>query len=117
DRRQVAGEAFLDAVTAPLRLRGPDGAPAYPWTFEPGGAERLAAAFSEERRLHPHAPLMPELQVVLDYLLERAEVIAAAAGALSVVCGLMLRDVVTQRVQQLEAATSHDAASEAYQRL
>jgi formylglycine-generating enzyme required for sulfatase activity len=60
--------AFLAAVTRPLAaFNGP-------WHFAEGHAERLAAAFADARRLHPEAPLVPELQVVLK------ECVAAASA-------------------------------------
>ena len=72
DVASAAGDAFRDALTAPLRLRDENGAPRYPWRFEADGAERLGRAFGEARARQPEAQLVPELQVVLAHLVERA---------------------------------------------
>ncbi len=68
-----AADVFQAAIEAPLELAAEDGAPRYPWSFPPGGAERLARAFAEARVARPDAPLTPELQVVLAHLLAQAE--------------------------------------------
>lgn len=72
DVARAAGDAFLAAIRAPLVLRDEAGVPRYPWRFEGDGAERLARAFGEARAQQPDAPLVPELQVVLAHLVERA---------------------------------------------
>jgi sulfatase modifying factor 1 len=85
DVARAAGKAFFGAITAPLGLRGPGGEPRYPWRFEGDGAERLARAFGEARARHPDAPLVPELQVVLAHLVERAgEPVTGQAAVLKV---------------------------------
>lgn len=63
--------AFLAAIETPLLLRH-EGAPRFPWRFRPGAAEALAEAFGRARLERPEAPLVPELQVVLASVLERA---------------------------------------------
>ncbi len=68
----VAAHAFLRAITRPLELRQDDGRPRYDVQFSGTGAERLAAAFAQARAKQPHAPLAPELQVVLHHLLGAA---------------------------------------------
>lgn len=82
---RAAGETFLQAITAPLQLRDGDGRPRYPWRFERDGAERLARAFGKARARQPEAQLLPELQVVLAHLVERAgEPIADGEAVLEV---------------------------------
>lgn len=66
DPVEAAARVFLDAIERPLD-RGD-----FPWTFASGHAERLARSFAKARVQQPHAPLGPELQVVLAHLLERA---------------------------------------------
>ncbi len=58
----------------PTKPHSPEGGPTkhYPWRIAADGAERLAKAFAEARLDRPEAPLTPELQVVLAYLLARA---------------------------------------------
>src|SRR6185295_4659778 len=46
--------------------------------FVPGAAERLAGAFADARVAQPWAPLAPELQVVLEHLIEDARARDAA---------------------------------------
>ena len=67
-----AARVFRSAIETPLAVRCEDGSARYPWKFAEGGAERLARAFGETRVAQPQAPLVPELQVVLAHLLERA---------------------------------------------
>ncbi len=57
---------------SPLFQRGEGDPQVYPWTLAPGHAERLARAFAQARLRRPEAPLVPELQVTLGHLLERA---------------------------------------------
>ncbi len=64
--------AFLAAIQGPLELRDAAGRPRYPWRFEPGEAEKLANAFADNRLARQSSPLTPELQVVLESLLESA---------------------------------------------
>ena len=65
--------AFQAAIEKPLRIAVGGGRPRYPYRFEKGGAERLAKSFARARMKSPDAALVPELQVVLALLLERAE--------------------------------------------
>ena len=68
-----ATRVFRSAIEKPLAVTTADGSTRrYPWRFAAGGAERLARAFAEARLARPDAPLTPELQVVLAYLLARA---------------------------------------------
>lgn len=64
---------FLDAIVKPLALEREPGVPQYPIRFEGDGARRLATAFARARERRPDAPLVPELQVVLAYLIERGQ--------------------------------------------
>ncbi len=82
DRAGAAARVFLAAIEKPLELTVPDGAQRspgggqtkyYPWRFATGGAVRLAGTFGAARAARPGATLVPELQVVLAHLLERAE--------------------------------------------
>lgn len=73
---------FLEAIQRPLRLRTPEGKRVYPWRFAKGAAEALAGAFAEARIRDPRAPLTPELQVVLDYLLQSSSAANAGRGHL-----------------------------------
>jgi formylglycine-generating enzyme required for sulfatase activity len=72
DEGAAACRAFLDAIERPLSLRRQDGGPQYAVRFDEQGAERLACAFARARVRQPSAPLVPELQVVLAHLLDRA---------------------------------------------
>lgn len=72
DPRTYASDVFLKVIEAPLALVGEDGQARYPWRFAEGEARRLADAFADVRIRRPRAPLAPELQVVLDHLLEAA---------------------------------------------
>lgn len=63
--------AFLDAIVRPLTLTQPDGSTRYPYAIASADAERLAATFAQARQRQPDASLVPELQVVLNYLLQR----------------------------------------------
>ena len=67
-----AERVFQSVIETPLALRTADGLARYPWVFAEGGVARLARAFGEARLAQPRAPLVPELQVVLAHLLERA---------------------------------------------
>ncbi len=80
DRTAAAARVFREAIEKPLRLTSKQGEPVYPWRFAGDGAVRLAEAFAEARVARRHAPLAPELQVVLAHLLERA---AGAEGAVA----------------------------------
>ncbi len=62
-----AAAVFLEVIEKPLATSSRE-----EFRFLPGHAERLAKAFGEERARLPEAPLVPELQVVLAYLLEGA---------------------------------------------
>ncbi len=73
DRIQEASCAFRQAIETPLAIIADDQALRYPWRFVAGGAERLARAFAEARNADSEAPLVPELQVVLAHLLQRAD--------------------------------------------
>lgn len=66
DPVEAATRVFADAVEKPLARAE------YLWSFAPGHAERLARAFGEARIRRPDDPLVPELQVVLAHLMERA---------------------------------------------
>ncbi|MEM8960609.1 MAG: SUMF1/EgtB/PvdO family nonheme iron enzyme [Acidobacteriota bacterium] len=66
DPLEAATRVFRDAIEKPLRHER------YRWHFDPDDAERLARAFAEARLARPTAPLVPELQVVLAHLLDRA---------------------------------------------
>ena len=72
-RTASAQRAFQEAIERPLSVRLADGSPRYAWHFLPGDAERLARVFVAARKRRPEAPLVPELQVVLAQLMERAE--------------------------------------------
>jgi hypothetical protein len=69
DPLESATGVFLDAISRPLKLVR-DGRPVYPFRFESGHDRRLSRAFAEARLAQPRAPLMPELQVVLQYLID-----------------------------------------------
>jgi hypothetical protein len=62
--------AFLAAIVQPLGLME-GGRPRYPYAFSVDGAERLAMKFADARQAQPDAPLVPELQVLLNHLLQR----------------------------------------------
>ncbi len=63
--------AFLQAIMQPLSLV--EGSSSrYHYVMPKEGAERLATVFAQARQAQPDAPLVPELQVVLNYLLQRA---------------------------------------------
>lgn len=70
DRLAAASDAFLDAIRRPLTLTDPDGQPLYPVRLDEAGARRLADTFAHSRLEHPGDPLTPELQVVLDRLID-----------------------------------------------
>jgi len=72
DPRAAAKVSFLNAIQQPLTVQRPDGRLQYPVVFRDDGADRLADAFAEVRLKNPRAPLVPELQVVLGHLLNRA---------------------------------------------
>jgi formylglycine-generating enzyme required for sulfatase activity len=76
--------AFRAAIEQPLGLVDDSGHPRYRWHITPDDAERLAAAFARARHAQPTAALVPELQVMLNHLLQRA-VSGAAADARVVV--------------------------------
>jgi Domain of unknown function (DUF4062) len=63
--------AFLEAVQKPLALSDA-GRPRYRYVIPEDGAERLAAMFARTRQEQPDAPLVPELQVILNHLLQSA---------------------------------------------
>jgi hypothetical protein len=68
-----AKAVFLAAIATPLALTDENGKKRYPYQFEGDGAGRLADAFADARRKLPRAPLLPELQVVLDQRLRAAK--------------------------------------------
>ena len=68
DPLQEATTVFRRAIEKPLSLSFANGEPRYSFRFAPGHAERLAGAFARARLARPHAPLTPELQVVLAHL-------------------------------------------------
>jgi WD40 repeat protein len=73
DGEEQSERAFLEAITAPLALLE-EGRPVYHrYRLPADGAQRLAAAFAHARQRQPDAPLVPELQVVLNHLLQRAD--------------------------------------------
>jgi formylglycine-generating enzyme required for sulfatase activity len=69
---ETATGAFLEAIEKPLRLQGEPGRRRYPIGFPRDGARGLAEAFARARQARPGAPLVPELQVVLRHLIDRA---------------------------------------------
>jgi len=107
---------FLDAIVKPLALLREPGVPLYPIRFAGDGAGRLAAAFARARELRPEAPLVPELQVVLAYLLERGQRVHGEnvigvpddAAELDVLIDAALDDHV-RRVLKGDAFTRRDA--------
>lgn len=66
-------EAFRDVLKGPLRVRTACGKPFYRVTFSGEGVERLASAFARARQKKPEAALVPELQVVLGFLMKGGE--------------------------------------------
>ncbi len=64
-------QAFFDAIVKPLELIE-DGRPRYAVSITQEGAGRLATVFAQARQAQPDAPLVPEFQVVLNYLIETA---------------------------------------------
>ncbi|MFN8061284.1 MAG: SUMF1/EgtB/PvdO family nonheme iron enzyme [Vicinamibacterales bacterium] len=70
---------FVDAITKPLQ-QTEDGRKRYPFEIAPDAAERLAAVFADERRKRLADPLVPELQVVLGHLVQRAKERAPGGG-------------------------------------
>ncbi len=83
DAPEVARAAFSAAITRPLRLLIGD-RPAFAYTLADDGAERLATAFAAARDGQPDAPLVPELQVVLARLLDKAATTADGSRPLRV---------------------------------
>ena len=77
---QTSRQAFSRAVMRPLEIKE-DGQPRYPYVMPPVCAERIAAVFAQFRKDRPDAPLVPELQVVLNDLLRRARERAAPSGS------------------------------------
>ncbi len=73
DPIEGASNLFQEAIEAPLRVRDENGELLYKWRFADGDSGRLARAFARARIDRPVAPLVPELQVVLAYLLASAE--------------------------------------------
>jgi hypothetical protein len=71
---RTALDLFTAAIEQPLSIRDSVGKKYYRWQFEKGHAGRLAKTFASERLRLPRAPLVPELQVVLAYLLEHSRV-------------------------------------------
>ena len=66
-------DGFLRAILQPLELVAREtGARHYPYVMPADGAARLAEAFARARQTQPHAPLVPDLQVVLSHLLQQA---------------------------------------------
>ena len=83
----------------------------FPWFFQPGHAERLARAFAEARLARPHAPLAPELQVVLAHLLTQAR----PNGALSVPkdAGALIDEALDEHLRRaLEGAFPTDSQAD-----
>ena len=76
--------AFRRAILQPLELRRSDGSPAYDITMSSDNVDRLARAFAGLRAEDPEAPLLPELQVVLNHLIARAREKALAGGRVTV---------------------------------
>jgi hypothetical protein len=59
--------AFLRAILQPLeQVDETAGQRCYPYVISPDAAQRLAHAFARARHAQPDAPLVPELQVVLN---------------------------------------------------
>lgn len=75
-RREVAErrarEAFQDAILRPLDAKAVGGGLFYSWRITTEDAARLADAFAEARAKLPGAPLVPQLQVVLAKMIDRA---------------------------------------------
>lgn len=72
DGYELSKRDFLSAIQRPLWLKYADGRARYRIKFEDEGEERLAAAFARARVRQPGAPLAPELQVVLQHLIQAA---------------------------------------------
>ncbi len=72
DRIPEATRAFREAIETPLAVADMDGTPHYLWRIAGDDAERLAFAFAEIRDAQRDEPLVPELQVVLAHLIQRA---------------------------------------------
>ncbi|MCP4654877.1 MAG: SUMF1/EgtB/PvdO family nonheme iron enzyme [bacterium] len=72
DALAEATRRFQAAIEKPLATRTAAGRPSYGLRFAPEHAERLARAFAAARLARPEAPLVPELQVVLAHLVDRA---------------------------------------------
>jgi hypothetical protein len=70
DDENATGRAFLAAILRPIELKDADDRFHYDVQFAGDGAERLADAFTRARSAQPAAPLVPELQVVLNHLIE-----------------------------------------------
>ncbi len=79
DLESAAARVFLEAIEKPLTARSEDGGRIYPWRFAAAGSERLARAFGQARIARGNAPLVPELQVVLAYLLGRTPMAGGSA--------------------------------------
>jgi hypothetical protein len=72
DALYEAERAFRSVLEAPFSQTSADGEPVYPYRFDPEAMSSLAQAFAAERVAAPTAPLVPELQSVLEHLLEMA---------------------------------------------
>jgi hypothetical protein len=64
-------QAFLQAIEQPLLLMD-KGRPHYGYLMRREAAERLAEIFAQARKTQSDAPLVPELQVTLNHLLQQA---------------------------------------------
>ncbi len=69
--KEAAHRAFLRAIQKPSEVER-DGAQRYRWMLSDEDAGRLASAFADARLRQPEAPLVPQLQVALAYLLAEA---------------------------------------------
>jgi hypothetical protein len=72
---------FIRAILTPLEAAAGGGRP-YPYVIAEADGRRLAAAFADLRRQRPEAPLVPELQIVLNDLLRRAREHVSLNGTL-----------------------------------
>jgi len=68
---ETSKHAFLTAILRPLELTDA-GRRSYPYEIPADHAVRLASVFADARQKQPEAPLVPELQVVLNHLIDRA---------------------------------------------
>ena len=111
DALEAASRAFLNAIEKPLQYD------AFPWTFAPGHAERLAEVFAQARLRHADDPLAPELQVVLAHLLDRAKG-SDDDGVAMITVPDNIEELIDRALQQhvrraLDRAFPHDMAGTA----